>query len=142
MSNRKITLLEIPVKSDTVGAKRHIIKVELYFRAGGMSYGTYKQESKGLYLAAMPVIVEDHGSHQTELITAFSGIKQLVKPINRFSQKQLVSFTPTEEQLTTLVSHVLSKGSLDLLGSDEDTRNEDLIKIHISQYLEKLAIPA
>jgi hypothetical protein len=135
MSNRRITIIEIPLASATQTTKKHIIKVEVYFNAGGMNFGTYETEAKGLYLAAKPVVIEDHGSFQSESSMAFSGIKQLVKPINRFSQKQLDCFNASEEQLITIVAHVVDKGSLTLQGQTEDISNDDVIKSVINEHL-------
>lgn len=143
MSNTKNRLLvEIPVAMEAQGNKRKVLKIELSFRSGGMNYATYANDPKGLYLSVKAVIVEDHENYSTELSSAFSGVKDFVKPMTRFSKKQLLEYSPTQEQLITLVTLVVEKNSLKLIGQDEKTSNESLINKAITQYLQSMKMAA
>jgi hypothetical protein len=86
------------------------------------------------------VIVEDYANYSTECSTSFSGVKDFVKPMTRFSKKQLIDYTPTQEQLISLVSLVVEKNSLMLIGQDEKTSNESLIIKAITQYSQSIKL--
>ena len=65
------------------------LKAEIYYSLGGMNYFTYKNEARGYYMSISPVKREDRGSCVMESYTAFTGLKQLVVPVSRKSQKKM-----------------------------------------------------
>lgn len=142
MKTRKRTLLELPIQSATQGRKRKLIKVELFFNAGGMNFSNYKNETKGLYILIKPVICENFDSYSTETSTAFSGVKYLVKPMGRFSQKQLHEFIPEGEQLLESIVHVIEKNSLQAIGADETTSNLSIVTQAVKSLIEPASLAA
>jgi hypothetical protein len=90
----------------------NVVRVQLTYNKGGFNLWTYKEEERGLYLSVSPLRIEHGDGYITTSYTGFSGIKQLVKPLKRFSQKQLDTFEPEQETIDTLVNHVISKNLL------------------------------
>jgi hypothetical protein len=91
------------------------LKIDVYYALGGWNYFTGVKEERGIYLSVTPVtrtVVEGCGA--SESYRGFSGIKQLVKPMTRFSQKTFDRFSYDEETYNTLVNHVLRKNNLKL----------------------------
>ena len=98
----------------TKGNATHI-KVELYYAMGGMNYFTGNSEARGLYLSVTPVSRTEHGNGMiSESYTAFSGVKELVKPMTRFSQKVLDTFEVGEQSISNLLSYVLDKTGMEV----------------------------
>ena len=64
------------------------LKVELYYSKGGMNYFTAKSETRGFYLSVVPVERQycDNGV-VIESFTAFTGYKQLILEVKRYSEK-------------------------------------------------------
>lgn len=142
MKTRKRTFLELPIQSAAKGRKRKLIKVELFFNAGGMNFSNYKNETKGLYILIKPVTCEDFDNYSTEMSTAFSGVKYLVKPMGRFSQKQLDGFVPEGEQLIEAIAHVLEKNSLQAIGANETTSNLSIVTQAVKSVIEPASLAA
>lgn len=65
------------------------LKAEVYYSLGGTNMFTYKNESRGYYMSISPVKREDRGGFIMESYTAFTGLKQLVVPVSRKSQKKM-----------------------------------------------------
>lgn len=65
------------------------LKAEVYYNLGGTNVFTYKNEARGYYMSISPVKREDRGGYVMESYTAFTGLKQLVVPVQRKSQKKL-----------------------------------------------------
>ena len=90
--------------------KNKVLEVEVYYDLGGMNYFAGHTESRGIYLAVQPVeISKDFRSY-----TAFSGTKLLMLPLNKFSQKKLDEYIPSEEDIEKILNHVLAKNQLTL----------------------------
>ena len=91
------------------------IEVELYYHKGGNNYFTSNISEGGIYLQVTPVTITQHDGYSTKETSCFSGIKQCVKELNRFSQKIFDHYTPNRETIKTLLDHVLSKNNLSLI---------------------------
>lgn len=63
------------------------IKTEVYYNKGGMNYFSGRAEERGYYLSVSPVKREEIGNIVTECYTAFSGVKMLILPVKRQSDK-------------------------------------------------------
>lgn len=91
------------------------LKVEVYYSKGGMNYFTGTNEARGIYLSVSPVkrtFYEGGGS--SESYTAFSGVKQHLKDMARFSQKALDDFKVDEELKQKMINHVCEKNGIEL----------------------------
>lgn len=84
------------------------IRVEIYYDKGGMSYLSGKEEKRGLYLSLVPV--KKDGSWTT--VRIYNGVRMFVKPMKRFSNKQLKEFEPDPEQVDQLLDLVLTNSDL------------------------------
>ena len=62
-----------------------MIEVEVYYDLGGPNCFTGSTDPRGYFLSARPVV---HGGNFRRY-TLFSGLKMLLHPANRFSQKVL-----------------------------------------------------
>lgn len=63
------------------------LRIDLDYSLGGYNVFTGKSESRGYYLSVMPVTRERVAGATLESFTAFSGIKQCIKPVSRKSEK-------------------------------------------------------
>lgn len=63
------------------------IKTEVYYNKGGMNYYTSRNEERGYYLSVCPVRRTQIGNVISESYTAFSGVKTLILPVKRQSDK-------------------------------------------------------
>jgi len=86
------------------------LKVSIYYSLGGMNYFSGNSEERGIYVSVSPVKRE----LKWESTTAFSGVKELVKPLKRFSQKILDNFIVEHDVLDKLIKFVLRKNGLKL----------------------------
>jgi len=95
------------------------IEIELYYHKGGMNYFTSDISKRGIYLQVTPVTITRHDGYSMKETRCFSGIKQCVKEMNRFSQKIFDQYTPDKETIDNLLNHVLSKNNLTLIEHKE-----------------------
>lgn len=87
------------------------LKAEIYYALGGMNYFTSRNESRGYYLSVSPV-ERDRG---LESYTAFTGLKQLVLPVQRKSQKKMdEAITYFEEHVNDFIHSHFSEFEVDL----------------------------
>lgn len=87
------------------------LKIQVYYNKGGLNYFNYKNEERGYYLSVCPVQVErkDNGIC-IESYTAFSGVKKLVLPVKRQSDKKYNEAVQlAESHINELKEYVLSK---------------------------------
>jgi len=73
------------------------LQVSVYYSKGGMNYLSGRSEGRGFYLSVTPV-KKERGCISTVL---FSGLKMLIAPANRYSEKQFnlaVEKSKTHEQ--------------------------------------------
>ncbi|GIV43946.1 MAG: hypothetical protein KatS3mg035_1069 [Bacteroidia bacterium] len=86
------------------------IEIEIYYSKGGANYFTGQNEQRGIYVSVSPVTLgENFVSY-----TAFTGIKQLIKPMARFSQKVLNETNVDATELNELIEHVCQKNGIKL----------------------------
>lgn len=85
------------------------LKIELYYHLGGMNYFTYKTEERGYYISVTPV----YSDGIMESVTAFSGIKQCIKPVKRKSEKAYNEVLASiNEFLPDLILYVCTKHNI------------------------------
>jgi hypothetical protein len=91
------------------------VEVSLYYSKGGMNYFSGNNEARGLYLSVTPVsITKYEGGGIGRSFKAFSGVKQHIKSMARFSEKVLNEEVVDEVMLKKLLDHVLEKGKITL----------------------------
>lgn len=91
------------------------IKIEVYYNLGGYNVFSYRNEPRGYYLSVTPVTRENCGSYTTETVTAFSGVKQLIKEVSRKSAKAEASAEKIAEGYTpALIAYICDKNGLEL----------------------------
>lgn len=91
------------------------LKIEVYYNLGGFNCFTYRNEQRGYYLSVTPVKRENRNGCTMEQFTAFTGIKQLVKPVNRKSTKaeaEAEAIAATME--ADLIRYVCNKNGLEV----------------------------
>jgi hypothetical protein len=95
------------------------LKISLYYDKGGMNYFTGGTQKRGLYLSISPVSRSTSDKFVTESYTAFTGTKQLIKELKRFSDKALNEaaveiFAEGNETKEKLIKHVCSQNNITL----------------------------
>lgn len=86
------------------------LKIEVRYNKGGMNYFTYKDEERGYYLSVTPVTRSKGEGYTTESYVGFSGIKKLVLPVARQSEKQYqAAIAAAESHVEELKNYVLSR---------------------------------
>lgn len=87
------------------------IRIELYYSLGGINYFTYQNESRGYYLLVTPV----YKNGIMESVTAFTGVKQCIKQVNRKSakaEKDALQIAPGV--LPDMIDHVCMKNGIQI----------------------------
>ncbi|MEA1972389.1 MAG: hypothetical protein U9N34_03720 [Candidatus Cloacimonadota bacterium] len=95
------------LKIDESDKFTHIV-IKIYYDKGGMNYFSTREERRGLYLSVTPIKREGHWTSYR----GFSGTKMLVKPMKRYSRKQLDNFEPNQEDIDRILENVLNKNNL------------------------------
>lgn len=94
------------------GGATHL-KVEVYYSIGGMNYFSCRNEARGIYISVTPVSrTLFDGKHWSESYRAFTGTKQLVKHMNRFSQKIADTFVIDEVIKSNLIRLVCQENGI------------------------------
>lgn len=94
-------------KTNAIPDSTHIA-VELFYSKGGCNYFTGKIEERGIWLSFRPVTYEVKDGCTCESYTAFSGVKFLIKGLERMSRKQFAKVTAElhkNELIDSLVFH-------------------------------------
>ena len=94
-------------KTNVIPYSTHIA-VELFYSKGGCNYFIGKIEERGIWLSFRPVTYEEKDGYTCESYTAFSGIKFLIKGLERMSRNQLAKVTAElhkNELIDSLVFH-------------------------------------
>lgn len=86
------------------------IEIEVYYSKGGMNYFTSRNEQRGIYVSVSPVTRRENSVSYT----AFTGIKKLIKPMARFSQKVLNETSVEATELNSLIEHVCQQNGIEL----------------------------
>lgn len=84
------------------------IAVELFYSKRGYNYFTGKIEESGIWLSFSPVTYGEKEGCTCESYTAFSGVKFLIKGLERMSRKQLAKVAAElhkSELIDSLVFH-------------------------------------
>ncbi len=122
MSERTIELarLEItnPEDPNRPGTKT-TLDVEVYYSLGGANFFTGGTDTRGYFLSVSPIA--RHGEGWKSFLS-FSGVKVLLQPANRFSQKVLEQVAATalqSEVYPRLVAYVCEKGKYTLVEGQE-----------------------
>ncbi len=87
------------------------LEIEVYYSLGGMNYFTGSNEQRGYYLSVTPVKRE----REWVTTTAFTGIKALLLPVTRKSDKayeQACELAKSKEQ--ELIDYVCAKNGIKL----------------------------
>lgn len=80
------------------------LTIEVAYEKGGMNFLTGTSGGRGYYLRVRPETVKDG----MRSFTLFEGIKALVEPAARFSEKKLATVTPDPALVDKLVAKVLA----------------------------------
>jgi hypothetical protein len=87
------------------------LRIETYYDIGGYNYLTYEPKQRGYYLSVVPV---DRGNNM-ESFRAFSGVKQLIKPVSRKSKKaEAEAEKQIDKYLKSMIQYVLFENNLEL----------------------------
>ena len=86
-------------------------KIEVYYSKGGMNYFSSTNESRGIWVSVSPVTRKEN----SESFTAFSGIKQHILDMARFSQKKFDSVVIEPELEQKLIDVVCQKNNIKVL---------------------------
>ena len=89
------------------------LKAETYYHLGNSTEYRNSHAFRGYYLSVTPVTRENKYGYVLETITAFTGLRTLVKPVNRKSTKAEASAEAAAEKLLCdLVQEVCNKNGL------------------------------
>lgn len=98
----------IPLKEN--GKATHL-KIEVYYKLGGVNYFTYQNEERGYYISVTPV----QRGNGFESFRAFTGIKECFIPCNRQSKKKAdEAANIPAEKYQHLIDYVLKKNGLEV----------------------------
>jgi hypothetical protein len=90
------------------------LKVQVYYDKGGWNVFSGDKEKRGYYLSVTPVSVtrREDGSVLMEETSAFSGIKILIKEVNRRSKKRSkAAVKEAQSEKKRLIEQVIVKNS-------------------------------
>lgn len=100
-----------PEQAAKVGEANQL-RLELRYELGGMNYFCSRQEIRGLYFSISPVSVKPatHGG-TIESYSAFSGMKKLVRPLNRKNDRvgQTLAAQINQQKLKDLATAFINK---------------------------------
>jgi hypothetical protein len=86
------------------------LKIEVRYNKGGMNYFTSRNEERGYYLSVTPVERTKGDGYTTESYVGFSGVKKLILPVARQSEKQYqAAIVAAESHVEELKNWVLSR---------------------------------
>lgn len=89
------------------------LKVEVYYSLGGMNYFTSKIEPRGYYISVTPVERSFTNGVATETVTAFTGIKECIKPVSRKSKKaEIEANNMASNKIDALIEYVCNRQNL------------------------------
>lgn len=106
----------IPAK----GHKVNSLRVELYYSLGGMNYWTYKPDSRGYYLSVTPVESAQRNGYTTESYTIGSGVKMLIKEVNRKSAKAAAEAEVlAQPHIQELIDYICNKEGVEVINEED-----------------------
>ena len=116
MASDSIFCKYIPAK----GHKVNSLRVELYYSLGGMNYWTYKQDGRGYYLSVTPVERTQHNGYMTEGYTMGSGVKMLIKEVNRKSAKVAAEAEVlAQPHIQELIDYICNKEGVEVINEED-----------------------
>jgi hypothetical protein len=96
---------------EKVEGTNYELKIQVFYNMGGMNYFNYKNEERGYYLSVTPVQVERQANGITiESYMAFSGVKELLLPVKRKSEKaEQQAIELAKDRIPVLKQYILDK---------------------------------
>ena len=90
------------------------LRVEVYYNKGGYNLWTYKEEKRGYYASVMPVCRNGF----MESYTCFTGVKQLIKEVNRKSEKAYNdAINAAGDVIEKLIDYVCTEYNIEVLNA-------------------------
>jgi hypothetical protein len=106
--------LEVKNQTKDVNA----LRVEVYYSKGCYNLWTYKEEKRGYYVSVMPVRRDGF----MESYTAFTGVKQLIKEVQRKSEKAYNSALQSAGGIiNNLIDYVCKENNIEVLQDEKDS---------------------
>lgn len=97
-------------KYEPIPNREQELKIEVRYNKGGVNYFQSKVEERGYYLSVSPVVRTHSEGYTVESYVGFSGVKKLILPAKRQSDKQYaLAVAAAEEHLEGLKNHVLAR---------------------------------
>lgn len=105
----KYLIIENPTKYAT-----HL-RIDLYYHKGGYNCFTHKEEKRGYYISVSPVARDGF----LESYTCFTGTKQLIKEVQRKSEKAYkTALESINEFLPGLIDYVCKENKIEVIQDD------------------------
>jgi hypothetical protein len=89
---------------------------------------TSKPIINGLFLVITPSFEENNDGFKTTRLASFTGFKMLIRPLDQFSQKQLLNCLPREGLLHYAISDVAMKNHISLK-TDDHSHDENILAL-------------
>lgn len=108
MSNRRITVETFPTTEPN-----KVLRADVYYDQGGISYFSGSSRKRGYYLSITPVKVE--GAFTS--VRAFSGTCDLLEEVSRYAERRLQEHAQRVRNLPIyqkLIEHVQAKNDIKL----------------------------
>lgn len=116
MVSNTIVKYYIPIQSKDA----NYLKVELYYDIGGYNYFTCKETRRGYFLSITPVDRSDKGGYFTESITLFRGVKQMILPVDRKSEKSAqTALGLYKKEVRDLIRYVVDSDNGNIIVDEE-----------------------
>lgn len=106
----------------------NFLKIEVKYIKDKTCLTSSKPITKGLYLSITPVFEQIEGIFRSTRMVRFTGFTMLIKPLGRFSQKQLDNCLPDSNLLHYAISDVVMNNSISLR-TNELSHDEHILKI-------------
>ena len=113
MHKRERLIVSLPL-AETAQSKEkeaNCIEVTVRYALGGINYFSGDRDPRGYYLGATPLTRREGFTS----FVMFSGIKVLLQPADRFSEKVLHSLVVPPDRLDALVRRVCEKNGVELV---------------------------
>lgn len=92
------------------------LKIRLYYHLGGYNCFTCQEEKRGYYISVTPVYKEGY----LESYTMFTGAKQLIKAVNRKSEKaRAAALDSIGEFLPGLIDYVCKQNKIEVIQDEK-----------------------
>lgn len=125
MSQQRKTVHKAAIENND---KFNFLNIEVRYLKGQTCLSSAKPMSKGLYLVVTPVFEQTEGIFLSTRMVRFTGFTMLIKPLSRFSQKQLDDCLPDLSLLHYAISDVAMNNHISLKTLDL-SHDEHILKI-------------